>query len=225
MRDAGTNTQIVDNLFGVGPDGLAQLGNGNGTAGDAGIFVQDGTPDIIGNTIAFTAGRGIRATAAANPTVRGNSIFLNDGLGFDFDDDSAADAPCCFTISSVTTGPGGTTISGTSFMAQGITWSLDFYDSAACDLSGFGEGERYLGLLDGVQVNVSDPYTFVTALGVTPGRVVTVTMNSTMVPTATTESPPARQWLSAAAAARTVTASPTRRRWRTWARQHDGDCR
>jgi hypothetical protein len=182
IHDAGSSdsTVIEDNLLGVGPDGVTPMGNGDGTAGDAAVYVSNTDSTILNNVVAYTAGRGIRVAVGTTPTIRGNSIFLNDGLGIDIGDDNAVDAPCCITITSAVTQPGVTIISGHVIAPMSTVWVLDFYDSAACDLSGFGEGERYLGQ-QVVPMGGSTfvPFNFLTPLGVTPGRVVTGTVNAT----------------------------------------------
>ena len=129
----GTNSfgnQILGNIIGLGVTGSNALANSQN-----GVFVGSGT----------------------NNTIRGNSIFLNAGLGIDLavngvtandpgDADGVANDSQNFPVlSSATNTPTETTISGTLNSRASATYSIDFYSNVAADPTGLGESQVYLG--------------------------------------------------------------------------------
>src|SRR5262249_35220591 len=86
----------------------------------------------------------------------GNSIFANRGLGIDLGDDGVTPNDPV----DADTGPNGlqnypvlnsplsnakrTTVNGTLNSAPNTTYRVEFFSNAACDSSGFGEGEAFL---------------------------------------------------------------------------------
>ncbi|MBI3242468.1 MAG: CSLREA domain-containing protein [Chloroflexi bacterium] len=135
-------------------------GAGNLIAGNVsdGIEILDGASTIEGNTIIQNAGSGVEISGASTTgnVVRANSIFDNDGLGIDllgdgvtandeFDDDTGPNNLQNFPVLGLAIPTsGGITISG-ELSSSGGSFTLDFYASASCDLSNFGEGQRHLG--------------------------------------------------------------------------------
>ena len=95
--------------------------------------------------------------SGTNNTIRGNSIFLNAGLGIDLavngvtandpgDADGVANDSQNFPVlSSATNTPTETTISGTLNSRASATYSIDFYSNVAADPTGLGESQVYLG--------------------------------------------------------------------------------
>lgn len=169
---AGNNSSGVE-LTGSGATGNTVQGNYIGTAingvdalGNAahGILITDvANKNIIGgitpqvaNTIAYNGGTGISISRGVNNTLRGNRIMQNGGLGIDLgeagptandtgDLDQGANqlmnAPAL--LQNVTNlAPG---VSGTFNGSADATITIDLYANGACDSSGFGEGERWIG--------------------------------------------------------------------------------
>ena len=145
-----TDSLTIDgNRIGTAIDGSGSLGNTN-----EGIFVTANSNGVtvgstgVGNLIAHNGRDGVRSDPShvGALTILGNSIDLNGGLGIDIDGDgvTGVNAP-------VLTGVGPVAqnaivfgvISSLAFANQVVIF--DFYESPACDPSGFGEGARYLG--------------------------------------------------------------------------------
>ena len=110
-----------------------------------------------GNVIAFNAGDGVlvEGTGATGNTICGNSIHSNTGLGIDLwsdgvtpndpgDGDAGANNLQNFPVLALATS-GSTVIEGTLSSTPNIEFRLEFSANAACDLSGYGEGETFLG--------------------------------------------------------------------------------
>ena len=109
-----------------------------------------------GNTIAFNGGDGVFAPFPAS-MILSNSIFSNSGLGIDMENDGVspndpcdADAPFLgvqnhpVLTSAVRTNTN-TVIAGTLDSTPNSTFIIQFFSNAACDPSGFGEGQRLIG--------------------------------------------------------------------------------
>jgi hypothetical protein len=156
----GTSHNLVaGNFIGTDASGTIALGNNRN-----GIAVADGAQNILGgsgslaNTIAFNASSGVRlfVSPSHGVSIRGNSIYLNGGLGIDLgsagptwndpgDVDLGPNHLQNFPVLS-TVSPGTTTlVSGTLDSVPLNSFTLDFYANTELDPSGFGEGERYLG--------------------------------------------------------------------------------
>lgn len=160
-----TNSTIIKgNFIGTREDGTTPMPNSTGIViGDhASSGVIGGTEPGAANVIAFNQNNGIEILGsstlpfATKNSIRGNKIHSNASLGIDLNRDQTTfnDAGDSDTgpndrqnfpeVLSVTTG-NTTSISGTLNSAAGSAFTLDFYVSGACDDSGFGEGESYLG--------------------------------------------------------------------------------
>ena len=103
-----------------------------------------GTDPGTANIIAFNGGQGVLVDTGAGNAIRRNSIHSNDGFGIALinggNNNQAAPAVTRWTSA------GGTTkvwISLTS--TPSTTFSIDVFRNAACDPSGFGEGQAFLG--------------------------------------------------------------------------------
>ena len=182
---------IQGNLIGLNAAGTAPLPNIQG-----GIEFRDGSNNIVGGTqsgaankIAFNRLFGvIVATNAFRNSIRGNSIFSNDGLGIDLgavgvtandatDSDGGANNLQNFPVlTSVTTAGNSTTIQGSLNSTPNKTFQIDFYSNAALDPSGNGEGALFFRTTS-ITTNSNGAgtinVTFPMSLGV--GRVVTAT--------------------------------------------------
>ncbi len=171
------DTVVAGNYIGTDAGGSAPLGNGG-----PGVLIWDASSTQVGgfgdlgNTIAYNRdtqitfryypGDGVAVidNGSIGETIRGNSIFSNDGLGINFGypfGDSYAEfgvipnnsyagqpGPNNFQNFPVLTNAyAGTssTVIGTFNSKPNTTFSLDFYANAAPDPSGYGQGQRYLG--------------------------------------------------------------------------------
>jgi hypothetical protein len=142
------------------------------------------------NTIAFNGGDGIfiGPTAGTGNGVLQNSIFSNGGLGIDLGPDgvTANDPQDPDTgpnnlqnfpvITSVTPGAGSVTIQGTLNSLPSTSFEILFFNSPACDPSGNGEGQTFLGT-QGVTTDASGNAAFnvVLPVSVPGGSVITAT--------------------------------------------------
>ena len=164
------NTVVQGNLIGTKADGAGPLGNAQYgvRAGGAGNLIG-GRSIGAGNVIAYSridfpfsdAGTGVIIFGSnTNDTVVGNSIHSNAGIGVDLGRDGLTANDNCDgdlgdgtnnklqnypVLTSAASGDGSTIINGTLNSASGTAFTLDFYANAACDASGFGEGQTYLG--------------------------------------------------------------------------------
>ena len=176
---------VKGNLIGTDSSGSTGLGNGDG------IFLFDAGNNAIGgiepaepNIIAFNS-RGIAVETGISNAFLSNSLFSN-GLGIDLGTDGVTPNDA----GDGDTGPnnlqnfpvltsaisGSTTIEGTLNSAANIVFRLEFFSNAACDPSGNGEGETFLGFKDVTTDgtgNVSFTATFATS--VTVGHFITAT--------------------------------------------------
>jgi hypothetical protein len=149
IHNGTTGNRIFGNYIGANAAGTASLGNGG-----RGIWVFDGASNNriggatagSGNLIIANGLDGVRIDGAstADNSVRRNSIFSNGGLGIDLADGGNGNqtAP---SIKAVSTGGGNTTVVVSLFSTPLTMFGVDVFSNSACDPSGFGEGETYLG--------------------------------------------------------------------------------
>jgi parallel beta-helix repeat protein len=179
---------ITGNLIGTDAAGAAPLGNDG-----AGIELS-GSGTVVGgigpgeaNTVAFNEGAGVLVTAGTAHSVRGNSIHSNGGLGIDLADDGegvtpndpgdADQGPNLLqnfpVLTSAVAGPPAQ-VAGTFAGAPSATFTVDLYASVACDPSGFGEGQAYLGAT-AVTTDAAGAGSFSTSVAAGAGQFVTAT--------------------------------------------------
>ena len=115
-----------------------------------------GSASGAGNTIAFNGGAGVLVLGTTSP-VSSNAVFANAGIGIDLDGDGVTpNDPCdgdsgannrqnAPVITSSSSSGGTTTIVGTLNSTPNMTFTIEFFSNAACDPSGFGEGETFIG--------------------------------------------------------------------------------
>lgn len=160
----GANAVVIQgNRIGTDASGTRPIRN----SGD-GIFVfTNGVDSLIGgtdpaaaNTIANSCGQGIRIFATGSWPMLGNSIHSNRGLGIslnsgtptvndDGDGDTGSNGLQNYpVIASATVDAGDVTLSGTFNSTASTTYRLEFFGNLACDASGFGEGENFIGTTD-----------------------------------------------------------------------------
>ena len=152
-----------------------------------------GTASGAGNTIAFNVSTGITVFNTGFTPIRHNSIFSNSGLGIDLTVAVSADGvtpndPCDGdtgpnglqnfpVLSSASSSGGTTTIMGTLNSTPNRVFILDFFANDACDPSGNGEGQTFLG---SVAVGPTDGtcnvvFTITLAVSVPAGQDITAT--------------------------------------------------
>jgi hypothetical protein len=146
------------NFIGTQANGVNALGNGlNGVLIN---FFNDnavgGSASGAGNTIAFNGGAGVLVLGTTSP-VSSNAVFANAGLGIDLAGDGVTPNDPCDgdagsnnrqntpVITSASSAGDSTTIEGTLDSTPNTTFTIEFFSNAACDLSGFGEGETFIG--------------------------------------------------------------------------------
>lgn len=163
--DEAEETVIAGNLIGVGV-GNTEVPNGtvpNPSLPAGGVYASGidttigGIAGAEGNVIAYNkvsslfAGGGGVISESFSVTIRGNSIFENEGPGIFFRLIGGPPSPELETASST---EGGATMVGGRVADEGTeTFTVDLYANAACDKyeTGFeefteaGEGETYLG--------------------------------------------------------------------------------
>ena len=154
--DRVRNTRIEGNLIGVAADGVSPLGNGRDgvnvfSGSGLGDNVIGGTGAGQGNIIAFNAVTGVAVgSSSSRDAVLGNSIHSNGGLGIDLGRDGLVNAaanngqmPPVITAAAVNGAVDGTVEGPVSSSVR-----VEFFASAACDSSGSGEGETFIGFAD-----------------------------------------------------------------------------
>jgi hypothetical protein len=162
ISDVGTSGNLVEgNIIGADATGANALGNGYHN-----VLIQLGaTSNLIGgtnagagNVIAFSPGAGVLLLNASttNNTIRGNSIFTNGFLGINF-----SNAPAQANHAGFLAGPdnmqnypvitnafgyaGSTIVLGRFNSLANRSYFIDLYRNTAPDISGYGEGQFYLG--------------------------------------------------------------------------------
>jgi autotransporter-associated beta strand protein len=156
IRVGGDGTIIRRNYIGTNQAG-DPLGNGQ-----AGIHIIGGNNSVVGgtplneqNTIANNGNDGVFVQSGTGNAIRGNSIHDNTGLGIDLgadgvtandnqDPDSGANNLQNFpTVSTAFAGT--SAVLGTLNSTPGAVFTIDVYANTACDGSGNGEGQTWLG--------------------------------------------------------------------------------
>ena len=191
----GTTIRVASNAIGAGVNGAA-LGNGGdgihvGT-GVIGVTVTYGYPSLSSQGIASVAnntGAGLYVEGATTTVdVSAGSFGDNGGLGIDLaprgpnaNDTGDADtgpnelvnAPV-LTSAVITDGASPpTTVSGTLDTNASSSNGVDFYISASCDPSGYGEGGAYVGSANNLTADASGHVAFSKAVYASQGMAVT----------------------------------------------------
>ncbi|HEX8090733.1 MAG TPA: FG-GAP-like repeat-containing protein, partial [Blastocatellia bacterium] len=156
-----TNNRVQGNFIGTALNGSSPLPNDSD-----GVYVLNSASNTVigaasgggGNIIAFNGRNGVLIETGTANSVLSNSIFSNAGLGVDLgpagvtpndtgDADSGPNGLQNFPTltSAASLGGGGISIQGTLNSAVGATFTLQFFASDSCDVSGNGEGQVFLG--------------------------------------------------------------------------------
>jgi titin len=160
---------IQGNLIGTEIDGVSGLGNVYHAVEctNASNNLIGGTNSGAGNRLAFsqTVYAGVRIRGGStNDAVLGNAIFSNGGLGIDLGPYLVnANVPCDagsgdnmlqnYPILTQAVSGNGTGIRGTLNSRPNRAFLLQFFANPACDSSGYGEGQIYLGQMSVVTGN------------------------------------------------------------------------
>jgi uncharacterized repeat protein (TIGR01451 family) len=192
IEHSGNNVLTVQrNFIGTNEASTSALGNtlaGISLTSSSGVAVGGFN---VGNVVAFNGGPGVRVLNGSANKISQNSIFDNGGLGIDLgnfgvepndtnsDNDGGANGLQNYpVISQVSAGGGTTSIAGTLYSQTNRTISIEFYTTPACDPTGFGEGNTFLGetsVITDSQGNASfavalpgaiSPGSFVTAIAI-----------------------------------------------------------
>ena len=175
----GAGSVIQGNLIGTDISGTVDLGNTS-----HGITSTAQNITVEGNTIAFTASRGIIVSLGTGNTILSNSIFSTGKLGIDLghngvtpndpgDGDIGANNLMNFPVISLATNNGANTIVEGTIDTQPGEVIIEFFSNTAPGPSGFGEGETVLGR---ATVSVSGVTGFIVTLPAVPlGDFITAT--------------------------------------------------
>ena len=199
-----SNLVVQGNFIGTDASGNNAIPNAFGI-----VFFDNSSPSSVayiggilggeGNIIANNAYSGIylgsnRFNSQSFFNIRGNSIYSNGFLGIDIvhpggpnqndpgDADTGTNQRQNFPILDFASGGGGTTnVRGVLNSRPSAGFTLDFYSSPACDPSGYGQGQTYLGSAN-VSTDSSNIASFNVNLAVgTPlGHFVTATATDTL---------------------------------------------
>lgn len=182
---------IQGNLIGLNAAGTGPVPNTQG-----GIQFSDGSKNVIGGTqsgaankIAFNKHGVMVFSRSFQNSIRGNSIFSNEGMGIDLGDEIGVTANDTAdqdvgannlqnfpVLTSIVSAGNTTTIQGSLNSTPNTTFEIDVYSSLALDPSAHGEGARFLNTTSvttnstgNATINVTFPVPLET------GRVVTAT--------------------------------------------------
>ena len=193
---AAVGNNIVGNFIGTDITGATAIAN----RGD-GVLISGGSNYLVGgnvgpwgNTIAFNAGHGVNIQGGAGTVgcdVIGNSIFSNGRLGINLgpgdgvtpndtgDGDTGVNGQQNFPVISMATLDGGTvTIRFTLNSRPNARYLIQLFASPAADVSGFGEGKRYIGGIEATSDALGNISFSFLKTGLTAGQVITATATS-----------------------------------------------
>jgi hypothetical protein len=163
----GVGARVQDCFIGLDADGTTNRGNSR-----HGVSLEGGINHLIGgsganpgasgaNRIAYNGQSGVQVLSGVGHTVRGNSIFLNGGLGINLafnaeapntptlndagDADSGLNNGQNFPdITSATRSGSTQVLAGTLSTNASREYDIDLYRNINADPSGFGEGQVYV---------------------------------------------------------------------------------
>lgn len=184
---AGASNNLVQgNLIGLDANLDARANSGSGvTISGASRNTVGGSAPGAANTIAFNGFDGVFVNSGNRNAILNNSIFLNGDLGVDLgatgvtandagDGDSGANNLQNFPlITAATNAEGVTIIVGTLNSQANSNYTVQFFFSDACDPTGNGEGQNFLGTTSVTADGSGNAAFNVTIPTTTPGRFVT----------------------------------------------------
>jgi hypothetical protein len=160
QNGGATGNLVQGNRIGTNAAGTSALGNsfdGVRIGGNATNNGVGGSAAGSGNTIAYNGGNGVVVDSGTGNSIRSNSIHTSTSLGIDLgldgvssndagDGDTGANNLQNYPVIASATGSLLTTkVTGSFNSAAGTGFTLQFFASAACDPSSFGEGATFLG--------------------------------------------------------------------------------
>ena len=159
--NGATGNVVQGNYIGTQVNGASPLGNsvyGVRIRNSASNNTIGGTAAGAANTIAFNGGDGVGVHSGSGNSTLSNAIFSNGGLGIELgnnwltpndpgDIDTGANNLQNFPVLTAAT-TGSTQIDGTLNSTASTLFQLEFFSNVACDASGNGEGESFLGFSD-----------------------------------------------------------------------------
>jgi hypothetical protein len=186
---------VQGNFIGTKADGVTLLPNAL-----LGVEIYGASKNIIGgtaagagNTVAGNNYAGVLITSGVGNAVLGNSIFSNARLGIEIEPEDAigllendpgdSDFGSNWRqnyplLTSVTTAGGNTSFQGKLNSNPNKSFRIEFFSNTACDQSGFGEGQTFLGSTS-VTTDASGNATISASLPGSPaGQFVTATATS-----------------------------------------------
>jgi hypothetical protein len=195
----GTSENLVQgNRIGTNSAGTS------GIANNFGVFVSNGadsstiggTDPGAGNIIAFNTNDGVLVLGGSGNSIQHNSIFSN-GFGIDLIDDggptpndscdadvgpnSVQNFP---VVASAVSNASTTFITGSLDSTPNSNFTIEFFSTATCDPSGFGQGQVFIGsLLLNSGGECVTPFTVTFPVPVAPGRVITATATNATLET------------------------------------------
>jgi hypothetical protein len=175
---AGNGTQVQGNLIGTDIRSTAPLGNAND-----GVFVNGASNNLIGgrasgtgNIIAFNGEAGVVVDHGTGNALRRNAVFAHDaslGIRLVNGGNNNQAAP---VLTAATSGGGFTTVEGVLASAPNTTFTVEIFVNAACNPSGFGEGEQFLASLTvATGADGHAAFALTVAVVVEPGQFLTAT--------------------------------------------------
>ena len=154
--------QALSNLIGTDATGTLPLGNGS-----HGVLMQSNNNRVgsltttTGNVIAFNGGYGVRVDTGTGNAVVNNSIFSNGLLGIDLvpggvtpndagDTDTGSNTLINWPVLSSARTVGANVLVPVALSPTPVgQFLVHFYANAACDQTGYGEGQTLIGVTSG----------------------------------------------------------------------------
>ncbi len=170
-----TDILIEGNTIGLDAAGSPSLGSVWGVNVDNFSFYTVDGVELVGNVIAGHIFDGVRVGPTATMRLTGNEIYDNGWSGIDLIPDDFSSGVSPNDALDVDTGGNdvqnfpeiagaqregiATRFTGTLHSAASSDYTIEFFASSACDPSGFGQGEMYLGAT-GVSTDATGNATF-----------------------------------------------------------------
>jgi hypothetical protein len=189
----GSFVTIKGNAIGTNAAGTASVPSGTGIYLLGNGNVVGGTAPGDGNVIAYHTDKGVVVDTGPNGpgtgnTIIGNAIYANGEFGIDLDGDGVTpndpgdgdSGPNRLQNFPVLTSIGvraNTTVRGTLNSTPGRQFRIEVFSNTACDSSGNGEGETYLGFVNTATTDGNGNVSFIATFPqpVQPGRFLTAT--------------------------------------------------